>query len=378
MNKPLMTILITVALDIIWLWFVLPFLPFIVEWFWKWEEFVWIAFWVFSLWMLLWWVFLWKLSDVYWRKNSLKISVWLNLLWYLFFAFSWNIWIFILSRFLSWLGWAWWAIWSAYISDISNEQNRTKNLWLIWATFWIWFVIWPLFWAIINTTNVFILWIIPAVVIFLNLLMIFFLLPETNKHLEKDDNEKTWFLTFSHNITQIYILFLITFVIWLCMAWLQATFALLLSDRFSYSQSLISYVFVYVWLTLIMYQSLWIKHVRKFLNEKQMIILWIFCLIVSFVLFWLNFNSFATFLIVPLNAFWMWNIQPAVSSLLAKKAAWHEVWKAMWTNASFMSLGNIIWAIASWYLYTIWSWVPYLIGSLFFVLIFFISIFFVS
>lgn len=377
MNKPLFTILVTVALDIIWLWFVLPFLPFVVEGFWKWEEFVWIAFGVFSLWMLLGWIVLWKLSDTYWRKNILKISVGLNLLWYLLFAFSPNIWVFILWRFFSGLWGSGWAIGSAYISDISNDENRTKNLWLIWATFGIWFVIGPLFWALINTSDVLLLWIIPAFVIFLNLLMIFFFLPETNKHLEEKVDTKAWLFDFHQNKKQIYILLFMTLVIWACMAALQATFALLLNDRFGFTQNIIWYLFVYIWICSITYQALWIKHVRKVFDEKAMILLWLVLLIVSFFLFWFNYLAYLTLLVIPLNVFWMWSIQPAVSSLLAK-IAWNEVWKAMWANASFMSFGNIVWAIWAWYLYTFWSWIPYFVSWILFIGVLFVGWFFVG
>lgn len=364
-NKPLITILLTVALDIIWLWFILPALPFVVKNFWYWEFFVWLAFWVFSLWMLLWWLIFWRLSDIYWRKNILRFTVLLNLLWYIIFAFSPNIWFFILWRLLSWFGWAWWSIWQAYISDISNEKDRTKNMWLIWATFGIWFVIWPLFWALINTESMFILWIIPAIVIFINLLMIQFFLPETPKKLNDNTKEDVSPIEFHQNKKQIYLMFLITFITAVGFSWLQSTFSLLMADRFWFGQNIIWYLFVYIWICSIIYQVLWIKHIRKFFNEKYMVIIWFSALAISFLAFALNNYSILIFLIIPIQTFWMWNIHPSVWSLIAKKA-WDEVWKALWTNGSSMSLWNIIWAIIAWYFYTIWSWLPYLYASILF------------
>lgn len=364
-KKALITILITVVLDIVWLGFIIPALPFIVKNFWFWEEFVWLTYWIFSLWLLLWWVIFWRLSDIYGRKSILKITVLLNIVWYLVFAFSPNLWVFIFARFLSGLWWSGWAIWQAYISDISSESERTKNMWLIWATFGIGFIIWPLFWAIIDTTSVFLLGIIPFCVIFLNLLLIYFYLPETNKLLSKANKEEILPLDFHYNKTQLLWLFFTTFSVWAIFSWMQTTFALLINDKFWYGQNVIWYLFVYIWICSVLYQSLWIKHIRKIFDEKKMIMLWLTSLTISFIWFAFNNIFWFLFLLLIFNALWMWNINPAIASLISKKAK-NETWKAMWTNSSSMSLWNIIWAIIAWYLYSISISLPYLFWAMVF------------
>ena len=131
MNKPLIIILITVLLDIIWLWLVLPILPFIVESYWYSEFYVWLTFAIFSLWMFIWWLYFWKLSDKIWRNRALEITITLNIIWYLLFAFSSNLYLFLLARFIWWLAASWFAVWQAYISDISDDSNRNKNIAMI-------------------------------------------------------------------------------------------------------------------------------------------------------------------------------------------------------------------------------------------------------
>lgn len=367
-NKPLITVLITVLMDIISLGFIIPSLPFIVKNFWYSESWVWIAFWIFSLWMLVWWLVLWRFSDIYWRKNILVISTTMNMLWYLVLAFSPNIYVFMIWRFLSWIWSSGWAVWQAYISDVSSDSDRTKNLWLIWAMFWIWFILWPVFWSIVNTQNLIYLWLIPAGFVLLNILLIIFVLKDIRKVNNKSEEESAIPLDFHHNKKQIYILFLVSFITATWFAWLQSTFALLMNDRFGYWQDLVWYFFAYIWFVSLTYQALIIKYTRKYLDEKGMILLGLGSLIFSFALFWANPYALAILPIITFHPLGMWNINPATASSLAKLAE-DEVWKALWTNNSFMSLWNIVWAILAWYLYEINSWFPYYFASSLFLIL---------
>lgn len=391
-KKALYIILLTVILDIIWLGFIIPALPFLVENFWYTEEYVGLVYWIFSLWLLIGWFIFWRLSDIYWRKNILKITVLINILWYLIFAFSTNIWIFVFARFLSWLWGSGWAIGQAYISDISPENEKTKNMWLIWATFWIGFIIWPFLGALINTSSVFLLWIIPLIIISINFILIYFYLPESknakinNLNLQNDSetinlksndeiiniqNEDILPLEFHFNKKQLYLLFFTTFIVGLAFSWLQTTFALLVNDRFWYWQNVIWYLFMFIGICSVTYQWLIIKYTRKYFDEKSMIMIWLIFLFISFIWFAYSNVFWILFLLLPFNALWMWNINPAIWSLISKKAK-VETWKALWTNASCLSFWNIIWAFLSGYLYAIWNYIPYLFSSLLFLFLFFI------
>ena len=172
MNKPLVIILITVLLDVIWLWIVIPILPFVITDYWFSEFYVWLTFSIFSLGMFFWWLLFWKLSDIIGRNRTLEITIWLNIIWYLIFAFSPNLWIFMIARFIGWLWASWFAVGQAYISDISDDDNRVKNMWLIWAMFGIWFMIWPVLWWFLSSfwDSLNVVWYFSAFVAFLNLL----------------------------------------------------------------------------------------------------------------------------------------------------------------------------------------------------------------
>ena len=365
MKKPLIIILITVLLDIIWLWIVIPILPKIVTTYWFSEFYVGLTFSIFSLWMFFWWLIFWKLSDILWRNRTLELTISLNIIWYLIFALSPSLWIFILARFIWWLWASWFAVWQAYISDISDDSNRTKNMWLIWAMFGIWFLIWPVLWWFLssfwNSLNV--VWYFSAIIAFLNLLLVIFYLP------------KVWIkkapllqeMKFNVKNPAILILFVVAFIVALWFSAMQSTFALVMEDRFSLDTEHIWYLFWYIWIIAIIYQWGLIKYVKKYLKEYQMIIFWLLFLIVWFLLFSVNNTYALIFFIIFMFPVWYWTTNPAIASMQSKLWADH-VWKILWINASMVSLWNIAWPFLAGILYLQWSWLPYIVSSIFFII----------
>jgi len=372
MKKPLNIILITVLLDIIWLWIVIPILPFIVKWYWFSEFYVWLTFSIFSLGMFFWWFFFWKLSDKIWRNRTLEITVFLDIIWYLIFAFSSNLWVFIIARFIWWLWASWIWVGQAYISDISSDENRIRNMWLIWAMFWIWFMIWPVVWGVLssfwNTLNI--VWFFSAFIAFLNLILVFFFLPKVKM-------KKSWIIKeMKFHITNksILILFLISFITALWFSAMQSTFPLVMSDRFLLDSKHIWYLLWYIWLIWIIYQWFLIKYIKKYLKAYQMIIFGLSVLAFSFLLFSFNSIYYLIFFIIFMFPIWYWTINPSTAWILSQLWANHT-WKVLWINTSMISLWNIVWPFIAWSMYLIWSGLPYIISSVLFLIAIIIIVF---
>ncbi len=363
MKRSLIIILVTVLLDIIWLWIVIPILPFIVKWYGFSEFYVWLTLSVFSLWMFFWWISFWKLSDVLWRNRTLEITISLNIIWYILFAISTNLWFFIFARFIWWLGASGFAVWQAYISDISNDNNRIRNMWLIWAMFWIWFIIWPIVWWILSSfwNNLNIVWFFSAFIAFLNLLLVVFKLPKIKL-------KKVWFIKemkFKITNKAILILFFVSFITALWFSAMQSTFPLVMIDRFKLDSRHIWYLFWFIWFIGIIYQWLLIKYVKRLLEAYEMIVFWLFILIIWFLLFSFNNIFILVYFIIFMFPVWYWTINPSIAWMQSKLWANH-VWKILWLNASMISLWNIIGPFIAWSLYLIWSWLPYIISSILF------------
>lgn len=364
MNRPLVIILITVLLDIIWLWMVIPILPFIVEWFGFSEFYIGLTFATFSFWMLVWWLIFWRLSDKIWRNRTLEMTVFLNIVWYLVFALSTNLYMFIIARFIWWLAASWFAVWQAYISDISDEDDRTKNMALVWAVFWVGFIIWPVFWGILSSlwNSLNIIWYVWAFLCFLNLLLVMFYLPKVKI-------KKPWIIKeFKFDIKNplILLLFLISFIVAIGFSSMQSTFWSLMNDRFEFTSKDIWYLFWFIGLTAIIYQAKVIWFVKSKLSEPKMVIFWLSCLTFSFLLFSINHTFWAIFFIIFLFPIWHWTVNPTIASMHSKLWAKH-VWKLLWINTSMVSLWNIIWPFLAGSLYLVWDWLPYIVSSIFFV-----------
>lgn len=97
-------ILITILLDIIGLGIIIPSMPFIIRSFGLEEHWVGIVFATFSLGSFLGGMVFGRLSDIYGRKKILAITSFLNMVGYFIFAYSGNIWVFLVARFLSGIG----------------------------------------------------------------------------------------------------------------------------------------------------------------------------------------------------------------------------------------------------------------------------------
>lgn len=372
MNKPLIIILITVLLDIIWLWMVLPILPYIVESYWYSEFYVWITYAIFSLWMFVWWLFFWKLSDKIWRNRTLEITIVFSIFWYLLFAFSSNLYLFALARFIWWLWASWFAVWQAYISDLSDDTNRVKNMALVWAMFWIWFMIWPVFWWFLSDfqDNLNTIWFISAFVSFLNLLLILFLLPKIkSKKVGIIEEYK-----FKLNNPIILTLLSVSFIVALGFSSMQSTFWLVMKDRFMIDATGVWYMFWFIWLIALIYQAKLIRYVKLYFKEPQMLLFGLFFLIFSFLLFSVNSYYTAIFFIIFMFPIWYWTINPTIASMHSKLWAKH-VWRLLWYNASMISLGNIFWPFLAGSLYLLWDWLPYVFSSFLFIIAFFLVFF---
>ncbi len=385
MKQQLRIILLTVFLDILWLWIVIPILPFIVKDTFAFSEFyVGLTFAIFSLGMFFWGLIFGKLSDKIGRNKTLEITIVLNVIWYILFGLSESLYMFLIARFIWGLGASWFAVWQAYIADISDNSNRTANMWLIWAMFGIGFLLWPVFWWFLSTHfGWHILWFISAIVAFINLLSVVFFLPKITKtetEAKKEDEtylRKTLKEKFNIIDKNILVLFVVTFITALGFSSMQSTFALIMNDRFSLNEEAVWYLFGFIGIVAILYQWKIIKIVRKYLIEKQMLIFGFVFLTLSFVLMSINNYYRAIFFIIFMFPVGYGTINPATSSLLSKLSP-TNIWKTLWINSSMQSVWNIVWPFLSWALYLNWSWLPYLSSSILFLLAMSLVIFFVN
>lgn len=376
MDRKLKVILFTLFLEMISFGIIIPIMPFIVKAYWVSDFYVWLSYSIYAIWSFIWWLYFWKLSDKFWRKKVLIITMLIHIFWYLLFSFSLNIYLFLIARFIIWIWASWISVAQAYIADISSNEDRVKNMGYMWAAFWLWFLFWPVFgWLLTSISqNLNFIWWIAWIILLINLILVKILMIDSTVHKNIQEDifkEKNIIKKLKNYNKSILVIFFISFIAAFWFSWMQSTFALILESRFSQNATQIWLFLGFIWISSILYQVLWISIVRKRLSEKQMILMWLFLLAVSFILFWYNSLYLLIFLIIPFFPIWYWSVNPAVWSLLAK--LWTKnIWKLMGYNTSSVSFWNILWPLICWYLYVIdWKF-AYLLSFFLFLVWFFI------
>ncbi len=353
MNKKLFILLFSIFLDVLWFSFILPILPFIIQGFW-WNSFT-VGFVISAtaIWMFLWWLIFWKLSDKFNRKNILEITILLNIFWYILFWLSWNLLTFFIARFLCWMWWWWISVIQAFISDISSEKRRIINMWYSWASIWLWFTLWPILWTLFYNSNLTQMWFVSAIILLLNLVSVIIFLPNEKIKYEKEK------VNIKHVPKNLLILFITFFIITSAIAWTQTIFSLFLVTNFLFNFKQIGFAFWFLGIITILYQIFFIKHISKFLDEKKMIYLWLFCMWIWLILLWINNNLIWFYVILILMAIWISNTNSSIYSLITCFSLKKDFGKNMWINTAFWSVADIFWPLISWTLYLHWISLPF-------------------
>ena len=122
------------------------------------------------------------LSDRLGRRPVLLISLAGAAINYLFLAFAPNLWMLLLGRAIAGLTSANVSVATAYITDISPEDKRARRFGLLNAMFGIGFIIGPVLGGVLGDYWVRLPFIAAAVLNGCNLLLAFFILPESRTH----------------------------------------------------------------------------------------------------------------------------------------------------------------------------------------------------
>ena len=382
MDKKLKIILFTLFFEMVSFGLLIPLTPFIIQTYWVSEFFVWVSFAVYSVGTFFWGMYFWKLSDTLGRKKVLLLTILIHILGYLMFSFAGNIVLFLIARLIAWIGWSGISVAQAYIADISTSENRIKNMGMMGAVFGMWFLFGPVIWWILASIsqNLNFIWIVSALLLLINLIVVHYFL-EDSQIVQHPKEENTPPLSFKQKIqsidTTILAILGVSFITAFGFSGMQSTFALVMDARFDWWATQVWYMLGFIGICSVLYQALWINFVRKFLNEKNLILFGLVCLGISFFLFGQNNYLAAVFFIIPFFPIGYGSINPAIGALLAKLHS-KNMGSIMWYNTSSISLGNIFWPFAAGSLYVFDSSFPYDLSAVFFAIAFFVTLYFIK
>ena len=314
------------------------------------------------------------LSDRHGRRPIILISVFITGLAYLVFAQVNGLIILFLSRMLSGIGSANISVAQAYITDVTSVKERTKSLGFLGAAFGIGFIVGPTIGGYLKSVSapgqVDLVGYVAAAMSFANLIMAYFMLPESKK--EKQTDAKFNFRVITGIITElkkpcIRELLLINFIFIASFMLMQMACSLMWKEIDGLSDKEIGYVFAFIGLATAIIQGTLVGRMVKWVGEQKLMSYGISFMIFGLILLPLVGESyFIPFELIGLVLVALANgcLTPGITSLISKYANPREVGQVLGVNQSFGSLARAAGMGLSGFLYGLNFHVPFFIGAL--------------
>ena len=288
-RRALLTVFLTILLDLIGFGMILPFLTFYAQEFHATPLQIGLLFSSYSLTQLLCAPLLGRLSDRVGRRPVLLASIAGSAISYVIFALAPSYAVLLLARSLSGVAAANYAIAQAYMADVSSPAERSKAMGLVGAAFGLGFVLGPALGGILEQAG----GVLPALAHLgprlvpfaaatlsaINFLIAFVSLPESlSPELRRDAASRggAW-----HGISDLRAvwrdtplrgLMVLFFLVMFCFSMMETTLALFCQARFGFGARETSWLFVFVGVVLVIVQGgLLGRLVRRF-GERRLIL----------------------------------------------------------------------------------------------------------
>ncbi|MFL6261489.1 MAG: MFS transporter [Thermoanaerobaculia bacterium] len=353
-KRALLTVFLTILLDLIGFGMILPFLTFYAQEFHATPLRIGLLFSSYSLTQLLCAPLLGRLSDRVGRRPVLLGSIAGSALSYVVFAFAPSYAVLLLARSLSGVAAANYAIAQAYMADVSTPEGRSKAMGLVGAAFGLGFVLGPalgfmLFFSPLAHLGPRLVPLVAAGLSTLNLLIAAAALPESlSPELRRSAAARggSW-LGFSDLLavwrdTPLRGLMVLFFLVMLCFSMMETTLALFCQARFGFGYRETSGLFVFVGIVLVIVQGgLLGRLVRRF-GERRLILSGIVLMALGLILLPVGMKLW--FLLVSLLLLAVGNgiHNPSTTGLLSRLAGEESQGSTIGLSRSFGALARIL------------------------------------
>lgn len=375
MDKKTAILLLVVFIDLIGFGIVIPTLPLLIENIGGGAFLVGVVISLFSLFQFLFSPILGRLSDKYGRKPVLVISSFINAASYLLIFLSQAFWIIVLARIIAGIGSANIPVAQAYIADTSSSHDRTKKLGYIGAAFGLGFIVGPLLGGVVGEKfGIAAPFVIPAVLSAINTFLIFVMLPESNKALQKHIKIEFFNMAVTREVLRpknmSFLLFLFFFVN-LALALIIGVFPLFAQQRFHWNEAQSGYFFALIGLGSFITQAFFIRLLLKRIDETQMVrvALWVFG--IAIIGIGLSYVGWLTLLAGPISSFGFSLLNVNIQSLISLESKPEEQGIVLGISQSFGAMARVIGPLAGGAIATVDFGLPYIVSGLLAIVIFF-------
>jgi DHA1 family tetracycline resistance protein-like MFS transporter len=304
--------------------------------------------------------FLGKLSDRIGRRPVLLVSVLGTALGFLLLGFARSIEVMFLARIVDGLTGGNISVAQAYISDITDEKDRTKGMGLIGAALGLGFIIGPALGGLLSSGGHYNIpaW-SAAGFAFVNLTLIFVLLPETISRSDEDIHktqirERMPILQILRQ-TDLNRLLVVRFTYGLAFATFETIFSLFVLKRLGISSTGTGLILTYAGILLVYIQTGGLRQLAGKYQESRLLLSSLIILIPALFLWSLTPNVIVLVLILIPICFSGGILNSVLSSVITKIAASHEVGEVLGISASLESLTRVIAPFLGGFLMSTWG-----------------------
>ncbi len=367
MSKEKVIIIFTVAIDVIGLGIIIPVLPVYVESFGVSAFAVTMLVSVFSLFSFLSAPILGALSDKYGRRPILMASIASTGLGWMIFAAAKSLPMLALGRIIDGMAAGNFSTAQSAISDISKDQKeRTAALGMIGMIFGLGFIVGPFIGGLLSkVSHSFPFWFVGGLAV-LNVILAYFMLPETNKQIDIDRKISTNPLkpiVSAVRNEKLRKLYLVYFIFNVVTAMANSVFALYLAGKFGFNAFTTGLFFTGVGVVLAINQGFLLRKfwLEKF-KEKQLILIMSGLFVVGFLMMaagWIGLFVVG----MLLTALGQSTIGAAMTSEIVGEADVKARGEAVGVLSAVASVAMIVAPLMSGALFVVDMGLPFVVGS---------------
>jgi MFS transporter, DHA1 family, tetracycline resistance protein len=323
-----------------------------------------------------------KLSDKHGRKPVIVISLFLNAIGYILFAYTQSYIMLLISRIIAGIGGSSIGVAQAYIADVTTKENRSKGMGLIGAAFGLGFVFGPLIGGFLAEYGYMITGFAAAGFSLLAFLLTLIYLPESNINREVSVQKKRALFDIQGtkkilSRPELLILVLLFFILTFSFANIYGTFALLGIQVYGFTDLQNGYMFGIVGLTSAIVQGGLIGYVNKIMSKKYIIIIGAFLIMITLALIPYGQTFLGLAIISVVLSYGTGTLQPTILSLISEVTSDAEQGITLGINQSFSAFARVLGPLWGGFAFEFLGYpFPFLTGAVFTFLIFLLSVFY--
>jgi len=345
--SPAVIVVITIFVDLTGFGMILPLLPFYVTTFEAGPAALGILLTSFSIMQFLFSPLLGRISDRVGRRPVLLLSILTSIASFVLFALATSFLLLLLSRIIAGLATEA-AVAQAYIADITAEQDRAEKMGKVGAAVGAGFILGPALGGFLSTFGLSAPGFGAAALAVLNLVFVFFFLPESldpqhAKRSEASSPPSNYLRELGQALKRPFVgsVFVISFLLTFAFAAIQVIIPLLTISFFGFGSVELSYVFMYIGIIQILLQGVVLGRLVKMVGEERLLawgplFMMVGVLVVPF------FSNLGVFLLgLAMMAFGNGILQTVVPSFLSQRTPAEEQGSVLGLAQSVASIARI-------------------------------------